>query len=84
MIDKATAEYYAALYDAEVRCLDMRLEAFFADRPGSIDLSANHEDLTLGPAHRLSELRWQPVAAIHDEPIDQELEDQLRTPGYVD
>ncbi len=31
VIDQSTAEYYAALYDAEVRCLDMRLEAFFDD-----------------------------------------------------
>jgi len=56
----------------------------FADRPESIDLSANHGDLTSGLAQRLAELRWQPVAAIQDEPIDQELEDQLRALGYVD
>ena len=55
-----------------------------ADRPESIDLSADHEDLTSGLAQRLAELRWQPVAAIQDEPIDQELEDQLRALGYVD
>ena len=30
VIDRATADYYAALYDAEIRCLDTRLETFFA------------------------------------------------------
>jgi arylsulfatase A-like enzyme len=34
LIDRETADYYAALYDAEVRCLDMRLEKFFSELDG--------------------------------------------------
>jgi hypothetical protein len=34
LIDDETADYYAALYDAEVRCLDMRLEKFFSALDG--------------------------------------------------
>jgi len=44
-----------------------------ADRRETIDLSADDEDLTSRLAERLLELRWQAVASIHEEPVDDEL-----------
>lgn len=55
-----------------------------SDRNETTDLSVDESALTSSLVDRLSSLRWQPVAIIRDEPVDEELEDQLRALGYLD
>ncbi len=76
------------------RCLSFRVRGLpvrrfelydlVADRRETIDLSADDGDLTSRLADQLRELRWQAVAPIQDEPIDDELQNQLRALGYLD